>query len=68
MYSGIAFPPKSEEKPAKKAKTEEGEEQEPKLQPLLGVFGKVDKEKAVQQLAWATLNKEKVVKYEKQAN
>jgi hypothetical protein len=64
---GISFPPKVEEKRVKRIKrTEEGEvdkKKETALQPLMGTFGKVDKEEAVQKLLWATLDNEKLVKF-----
>lgn len=68
MCVGIAFPPKVEEKRHKRVKKteEEGGEREKKkdaLQPLMGTFGKVDKEEAVQKLSWATLDDERLVKY-----
>lgn len=68
-YTGIAFPPKVQEKRHKRVKKteEEGDDKKEKeqgLQPLTGTYGKVDKEQAVQKLLWATLDNEKVVNQE----
>lgn len=70
LFLGISFPPKIKERRPKKAKKNEGgdekKEETPALQPLTGVFGKVDKTQAVQKLAWATLDDKKLVSFLKQ--
>ena len=64
---GISFPPKVEEnhrqKKAKKVEGSEEAEKKEALQPLMGTFGKVDKEQAVQKLSWAMWEDEKVVSF-----
>lgn len=57
---GISFPPKLKERRQKRAKKEE-EKKEAGLQPLTGVFGKVDKTQSVQKLSWVTLDDKKLV-------
>ncbi|CEI90038.1 hypothetical protein RMCBS344292_04372 [Rhizopus microsporus] len=65
LIKWISFPPKIKERRPKKAKKNEGgdekKEETPALQPLTGVFGKVDKTQAVQKLAWATLDDKKLL-------
>jgi hypothetical protein len=60
---GIAFPPKVDEKRTKRVKKNENGEEIKKevLQPLMGAFGKVDKEEAVQKLSWVTYEEQKLV-------
>ncbi|KAG2236567.1 hypothetical protein INT48_000867 [Thamnidium elegans] len=64
LIKWISFPPKVvEDKRRKRVKTEdeEAEKKKPALEPLMGSFGKVDKEEQVQKLSWATLDNEKLL-------
>lgn len=59
---GISFPPKLKERRQKRAKKDD-EKKEAGLQPLTGVFGKVDKTQSIQKLSWATLDDKKLVSF-----
>ncbi|RCH92502.1 WD repeat-containing protein 74 [Rhizopus stolonifer] len=66
LIKWISFPPKIEEKPQKRVKQnnnddDEKDKKKDTLQPLTGIFGKVDKAQAVQKLAWAQWQDEKVL-------
>ncbi|KAI7902667.1 uncharacterized protein BX663DRAFT_552074 [Cokeromyces recurvatus] len=66
LIKWIAFPPKikEEKRRTKRVKTDDDEKEDKKpeaLQPLMGVFGKVDKTQAIQKLEWAILDNEKVL-------
>ncbi|KAG1599896.1 hypothetical protein G6F46_003592 [Rhizopus delemar] len=60
LIKWISFPPKLKERRQKRAKKEE-EKKEAGLQPLTGVFGKVDKTQSVQKLSWVTLDDKKLL-------
>ncbi|KAI8879767.1 hypothetical protein K501DRAFT_218469 [Backusella circina FSU 941] len=66
LVKWIAFPPQIKEKPRKKKQKTEGEEGEEEkkketLQPLMGSFGKVNKDRAVQLLEWANLKDQQLL-------
>ncbi|KAG0915511.1 hypothetical protein G6F33_003252 [Rhizopus arrhizus] len=60
LIKWVSFPPKLKERRQKRAKKDD-EKKEAGLQPLTGVFGKVDKTQSIQKLSWATLDDKKLL-------